>query len=30
MEIISVVHTNFLIKVELSWVKDPGSFPKPL
>ena len=28
MEIISVGHTNSLVKVQLTWVQDPGSSPK--
>ena len=28
VEIISVGHTTFLVKVEFTWVKDPGLFPK--
>jgi hypothetical protein len=26
VEIISVGHNHFLVKVELTWVQDPGSF----
>ena len=28
MEIIRVGHIDFLVKVELMWVQDPGSSPK--
>ena len=28
MEIIKVGHTNFLVKVELTWVQRPRGFPK--
>ena len=27
MEIISVSHTNFLVKVDLTWVQDPCLLP---
>ena len=27
MEIISLGHTNFLVKVDLTWVQDPGLSP---